>query len=93
MNKFLSILLLCIIGITVIVSDSGVNDATARADQRSLLIIFDATKSMGPDLAQLSSAAREIVNDFFKRTDNPIFNYILVVFRDPGKFIYIVMMK
>ena len=85
MKKLLSILMLCIVGITVIVSDSGVDDATARSDQRSLLIIFDATKSMGTDLAQLSSAAQEIVNDLSKRKDNPIFNYILVVFRDPGK--------
>ena len=85
--------MLSIIGITVIVSDSGVEDATAREDQKSLLIIFDATRSMGPDLAQLSSAAQKIVNDLSKRKDNPIFNYILVVFRDPGKSIYIVMMK
>ena len=84
MKKFLSILLLCIVGITVIVSDSGVKDATAREDQRSLLIIFDATTSMGADLAQLKSAAQEIINELSKRKDNPIFNYILVVFRDPG---------
>ena len=93
MNKLLRILLLCFVGITVVVSNGVVEDATAREDQRSLLIIFDGTGSMSTDLAQLKSAAEEIINELSKRIDNPIFNYILVVFRDPGKSIDIVMMK
>lgn len=84
MNKCKSFLLWCSVCITVTVSDSGVLDATARVDQKSLLIIFDATTSMEPDLVQLRSAAQRIVNDLSQRRDNPIFNYILVVFRDPS---------
>ena len=56
-----------------------------RPGQRSLLIIFDGTKSMTKDLEQLQLAATQIVNELSMRQDNPIFNYILVIFRDPGK--------
>lgn len=56
-----------------------------RADQKSLVMVFDATGSMHDDLEQLRSGAREIINEMSARTDNPVFNYILVVFRDPGK--------
>ena len=56
-----------------------------RPGQRSLLIIFDGTKSMTQDLEQLQLAATQIVNELSMRQDNPIFNYILVIFRDPGK--------
>lgn len=55
-----------------------------RPDQKSLLIVFDATGSMHDDLEQLRSGAKEIINEMSARTDNPIFNYILIVFRDPG---------
>ena len=94
MNNLISqILLLCIIGITVVVSNGVVEDVTARVDQKSFLIIFDGTRSMGTDLAQLKSAAEEIINDFSKRENNQIFNYILVVFRDPGKSIDIISLQ
>lgn len=83
MFKLVGFFLVCIM---VMISGSDVKDATARVDQRSLLIIFDGTSSMGGDLVQLRSAAQEIINEFSNRKDNPIFNYILVVFRDPGKF-------
>jgi hypothetical protein len=56
-----------------------------RIDQKSLLIVFDATGSMHDDLEQLRSGAKEIIHELSARTDNPIFNYILVVFRDPGE--------
>ena len=56
-----------------------------RPGQRSLLIIFDGTKSMTKDLEQLRLAATQIINELSMRRDNPIFNYVLVVFRDPGK--------
>lgn len=58
----------------------------ARPDQRSLLIVFDGTGSMSADLAQLRGGAQEIVNKLALREDNPIFNYVLSVFRDPGKY-------
>jgi hypothetical protein len=57
-----------------------------RPDQRSLLIVFDATGSMHDDLEQLRSGAQEIVNEMSARIDNPIYNYVLVVYRDPSKF-------
>lgn len=56
-----------------------------RADQKSLLIIFDGTGSMHDDLQQLTQGAQEIINDLSSRNDSPIFNYVLVVFRDPSK--------
>ncbi|CAO1415300.1 unnamed protein product [Diamesa serratosioi] len=81
--KFSSIIDGCFWIRNKISSGQDSRDATARPDQRSLLIIFDGTGSMGADLAQLKSAAQEIINEFSQRIDNPIFNYILVVFRDP----------
>lgn len=57
-----------------------------RPDQRSLLIVFDATGSMHDDLEQLRAGAQEIVNELSAREDNPIYNYVLVVYRDPSKF-------
>lgn len=59
-----------------------------RPDQKSLLIVFDATGSMHDDLEQLRSGAQEIINELSAREDNPIYNYILVVYRDPSKFSY-----
>lgn len=40
---------------------------------------------MEPDLEQVRLAAKKIVNSMSKLKNNPIYNYILVVFRDPGK--------
>lgn len=50
-----------------------------------MLIVFDATGSMGPDLAQLRSAAIEIVNELSGKAEDPINNFVLSVFRDPGE--------
>lgn len=60
----------------------------ARPDQKSLLIVFDATGSMHDDLEQLRAGAKEIINELSARQDNPIYNYVLVVYRDPSKFSY-----
>jgi hypothetical protein len=65
---------------------SGIN-------QKSLMIIFDATASMGDDLAQLRAAAIDIINDFSSRTDNPIFNYVLAIYRDPGECFRLLIAK
>lgn len=65
-------------------NEYGFNDRP-RPRQRSLMIIFDGTKSMTNDLEQLRLAAKQIVNELSMRQDNPIFNYILVIFRDPCK--------
>ena len=59
-----------------------------RPDQKSLLIVFDATGSMHDDLEQLRAGAQEIINELSAREDNPIYNYVLVVYRDPSKFSY-----
>lgn len=56
-----------------------------RPDQKSLLIVFDGTGSMHDDLQQLRSGAQEIINDLSSRNDSPIFNYALVVYRDPSE--------
>lgn len=55
-----------------------------RSDQKSLLIIFDTTGSMATDLAQLKQGAIDIVNNFASRKDQPIYNYVLSLFNDPG---------
>lgn len=59
-----------------------------RSDQRSLLIVFDATGSMHDDLEQLRAGAQEIVTELSARDDNPIYNYVLVVYRDPGELLF-----
>jgi hypothetical protein len=56
-----------------------------ESDERSLVIIFDATASMHDDLVQLRSSAVEIINDLSAQEENKIKEYILVVFRDPGE--------
>ena len=55
-----------------------------KPGQKSLLIVFDGTVSMTEDLKQVRIAAREIINFFAKRPENSIYNYVLVVFRDPN---------
>lgn len=57
-----------------------------RPDQRSLLIVFDATGSMHDDLEQLRAGAQQIVSELSARDDNPIYNYVLVVYRDPSEY-------
>lgn len=54
--------------------------------KKSLTLVFDGTGSMSTDLAQLRGAAQEIVKTLSELKDNPIGNYVLSVFRDPGWF-------
>lgn len=49
--------------------------------------------SMHDDLQQLRSGAQEIINDLSSRDDNPIYNYVLVVFRDPSKCYHTIKVK
>lgn len=63
------------------------NNDQPKPNQKSLVLIFDATGSMTKDLEQLRTAAKQIVNELSLREDNPIYNYILVIFRDPGMLI------
>lgn len=55
-----------------------------RPDQKSLLIIFDATGSMSKDLAQVKASAQDIVVALAEHAENPIYNYVLSAFRDEG---------
>lgn len=54
-----------------------------RSDQRSLVIVFDATGSMQDSLNILRNSARNIIDKFSLRSNSPIYNYIFVPFRDP----------
>jgi hypothetical protein len=58
-----------------------------KPGQRSLVIVFDGTGSMLDDLEQLRHGAELIIAEITKKKDNPIYNYIFVPFRDPGKLL------
>lgn len=60
-----------------------------RPDQKSLLIIFDATGSMATDLVQMKASAQEIIVELSEHEENPIYNFVLSVFRDPGTFLFL----
>lgn len=71
------------------ISKSGRKKLTKpKPGQTSLVIVFDGTGSMENCLIQLRSGAKQIIEKFADREDNPIFNYIFVPFRDPRKFCY-----
>lgn len=57
----------------------------AKPGQTSLVIVFDGTGSMENCLIQLRAGAKQIIDKFSQRDDNPIYNYIFVPFRDPRK--------
>jgi len=40
---------------------------------------------MGSELQQVKESAQEIVQEMAARSDNPIYNYILVAFNNPSK--------
>lgn len=52
--------------------------------QKSLLIVFDGTESMGDDLKQMVPAAKQIIERFNDRKKKPIRNFVLTVFQDPS---------
>lgn len=56
----------------------------AMPKQKSLIIVFDGTGSMSGDLKQLQQATAEIITYFASQKSNPIYNYVLVVFKDEG---------
>lgn len=58
-----------------------------KPGQTSLVIVFDGTGSMENCLIQLRAGAKQIIDKFAKRDDNPIYNYIFVPFRDPRKIL------
>ena len=44
--------------------------------------------SMGSELEQLKEGAQEIVQEMATRTDSPVYNYILVAFNNPSKYLW-----
>lgn len=53
--------------------------------QTSLVVVFDGTSSMFDDLQQLKAGAKAIIQAVNQRTNNPIYNYVFVPFRDPSE--------
>ncbi|XP_075228407.1 hemicentin-1-like isoform X2 [Lycorma delicatula] len=49
----------------------------------SLAFVFDATGSMWDDLVQVREGAAKILSAMLERPDKPIYDYVLVPFRDP----------
>uniref|UniRef100_A0A8D8RUI3 Hemicentin-1 n=1 Tax=Cacopsylla melanoneura TaxID=428564 RepID=A0A8D8RUI3_9HEMI len=49
----------------------------------SLTFVFDATGSMWDDLTQVRSGATKILQSMLERSNKPIYNFVLVPFRDP----------
>lgn len=58
-----------------------------KPHQKSLVIVFDGTGSMGNNLQELIPAANSIIDNFASRPDKPIHNFILTVFHDPSEFL------
>lgn len=52
----------------------------------SLAFVFDITGSMYDDLLQVIEGARKIMAVTLARRVNPLYNYILVPFHDPGNY-------
>lgn len=52
----------------------------------SLVFVFDSTGSMKSELLQVKIGAAKILDALRVRPDVPIRNYIMIPFKDPGKF-------
>ncbi|CAO1403237.1 unnamed protein product [Diamesa tonsa] len=80
--------LICVSVLVLLTISSVIGDIKVpKADQKSLVIIFDGTQSMQPDLDKLRDGVRNILNDIKNYDVNPFFNYILVVFHDFGNIL------
>lgn len=64
--------------------EPGPKDAEGSA---TLAFVFDTTGSMWDDLVQVRHGAAKIMETMLERPDKPIYNYVLVPFHDPGKFV------
>lgn len=51
----------------------------------TLAFVFDNTGSMMDDLRQVIKGAAKILATTLARGEKPLYNYVLVPFRDPGK--------
>ena len=59
--------------------------ADIPAGEASLAFVFDTTGSMSDDLVQAKKGATMILNTTLSLQNQPLYNYILVPFNDPGK--------
>lgn len=55
----------------------------------SLTFVFDRTGSMNDDLTQVRQGARGIFEMVMKQRKKLIYNYVLVLFHDPGNILYL----
>jgi len=53
----------------------------------SLAFVFDITGSMYDDLVQVIEGAAKILATTLARREKPLYNYVLVPFHEPGKFV------
>lgn len=55
----------------------------------SLTFVFDRTGSMNDDLKQVRHGAKGIFETVMRQRKRFIYNYVLVLFHDPGNFIFL----
>lgn len=61
---------------------TSMKNKSPRPDERSLVLVFDATESMSNALQQLRQGAEKMFNKLSELKDNPIYSYIFVPFRE-----------
>lgn len=54
----------------------------------SLAFVFDVTGSMWDDLKQVTAGAQEILDTTRSRAEQPLHNYVLIPFHDPGMYVF-----
>ena len=62
------------------------DDANIPPGAASLAFVFDITGSMYDDLVQVIAGAAKILATTLARREQPLYNYVLVPFHDPGKY-------
>lgn len=61
---------------------TSMKNKSPRPDQRSLVLIFDATESMSTDLPHIQQGVKKITNKLSNLDENPIYNYIFVPYHE-----------
>ncbi|XP_063245186.1 hemicentin-1-like [Bacillus rossius redtenbacheri] len=69
-----------------LVEDDGPEDTGAEPPEGavSLAFVFDSTGSMWDDLLQVRAGAERIMAAMLEEPDSPVYNYVLVPFKDPA---------